>query len=52
MSKLGVTQCHWKLHTHTSLYSYSIATIALSCIISEIKQDIGGKSRLFNITAT
>ena len=26
-------------------YSHSIVTMTLSCIVSEIKQDIGGKSR-------
>jgi len=34
--------------THTSCYSSSIAAKAVFCIISEIKRDIGRKSRLFH----
>jgi len=33
--------------SHSSSYSFSIATMALSCIVSEIKGDIGRESRFF-----
>ena len=35
---------------HTSSYSSSIVTVAISGIVSEIKRDIGRKSRLFHTT--
>jgi len=47
-------RCHLKLletapfdKSHTSSYSSSAVTMALFCIISEIKQDNGRKSRFF-----
>jgi len=33
--------------THTSFYWRFTVTIALSCIVSEIKRDIGSISRMF-----
>jgi len=45
-SSLGVTQDHWKMETapfdrlHTSSYRCYTVTMALSCMISEIKWDI------------
>ena len=33
--------------SHTSSYSYSIATVAMPCIVSKIKRDICLKSRFF-----
>jgi len=48
---LKVTQCHWKWYHlklgYTIYYSHSIVTVSLSRVISEIKQDIGWKSRIF-----
>jgi len=35
--------------SHTSFYWRFMITMALSCIISEIKRDIGRKSRFFNV---
>ena len=34
--------------SHSSSYSFSIATMALSCIVSEIKGDIGRESRFLH----
>jgi len=36
--------------SHASSFSSSIITMTLSCIVSEIKQDIGRKSRFFHTT--
>jgi len=36
--------------SHTSSYSSSIVTMAVYCIVSEIKRDIGRKSRFLSIT--
>jgi len=40
---LRVTQGHWKWHhlrPCKSSYSHSVVTMALSCIVSKIKQDV------------
>jgi len=34
--------------SHKSSYWRSIVTITLSCIVSEVKRNIGGKSRFFH----
>jgi len=34
---------------HMSFYRRSIVTVGLSCIISEVNQDIGKKLRFFHI---
>ena len=49
-SRLGITQGHWNPfnRSHTSSCWRSVVTMALSCIISEIKRDIGRKSRFLN----
>jgi len=51
LSSLKVAQ-DWKWH-HTSLFVFhcKFATIAISCIVSEVKPHIGSKSRLFNTTS-
>jgi len=50
-SRLGVTQGHWKWHhlvDHIRLhYSSSIVTMAVSCTVFEIKQNIGRKRQFF-----
>jgi len=34
--------------SHTSSYSSSIVTVAISCVVSEIKRDIGRNPRFFH----
>ena len=50
---LEVTQCHSKWYHSKARYTIScshfIATMALSCIVSEIKRDLGRKSRFFYV---
>jgi len=46
-SRLGVIEGHRKWH-HSSTYSSSVVTMAVSCIIFEIKQDTGWKMPIFH----
>ena len=51
-SRLGVIEGHWKWHhsirLHTSSYSSSIVTMAVSCTVLELKRDIGRKTPIFH----
>ena len=56
----SVTEGHWKWHryidrcSHTTSYSSlsSIVTMAISCIVSEIKRDVDRKSRFLSRVST
>jgi len=46
-SGLWVAQDHWKWHQSIGRYLSSILTTDISCIICEIRRDIGRKLRFF-----